>query len=554
MRIPIIFLRIIFGITSIPLFFMLTGCSNYYKAANMNKNVVTENLNAPELANRYFILRNGANAYHMQNLVVSEDKKSITCHLDSLPANHTLHLVKGRGGAMRYKKTSVEVDVLNEVHFYIPFDTLAKADSDYVLSLDKVQKIEVLEKDKGKTTTSYILGGLAVTIGVIAVAAAIAAATKSSCPFVSAYNGKEMVLQGEIYGGAIYPQLCRHDYLKLNMAPAPNGKLRLQISNELKEEQFTDIADLLVVTHDKNVTIVPDEQGYLYSISTPVLPLSATTGDRDVMPFIAKQNDGLSYNFDDTLAVKENKINLSLSFARPANATHAKLYLRLKNSYWLDVAYGKFTEAFGTYYPTFVKEQLSKPAEEMKRWTNEQSLPLQVSLYTMKGWQTQQLLTTFGPVATREIVVPFDVSNIKDSLIHVQLSSGFMFWEIDYVAIDFSNNAAMQVIILQPENAKDETGANVLPLIKKEDGNYLQQPIPGNIAIIEYRYNAIKDSSKTQTFILHAKGYYQYVRHFTNTADMNFLMKFKQPGALSNYSMELYKRAMNTDEKTVVEK
>jgi len=111
-----------------------------------------------------------------------------------------------------------------------------------------------------------------------------------------------------------------------------------------------------------------------------------------------------------------------------------------------------------------VKEQLTKPADEMKRWTNEQQLPLQISFHTKDGWITKQRLTTFGPLATREIVVPLDLFDCKDSQINVQLSSGFMFWEIDYAAIDFSDNVKMKVTTLKPMKAKDETGANVLPL------------------------------------------------------------------------------------------
>jgi hypothetical protein len=238
---------------------------------------------------------------------------------------------------------------------------------------------------------------------------------------------------------------------------------------------------------------------------------------------------------------------LHLSFIKPANKRAAKLVLRLKNSYWLDMVYGKFTQGFGKYYPTFIKEQSAKPVEQLERWKNEQQLPLQVSLHTSKGWQGQQRLPLIGPLAMREIVIPLDLLNNNDKQINIQLSAGFMFWEIDYAAIDFSNNASMKVTRLKPVKAKDEKGANVLPLLLKEDNNFLQQPIAGNVTVIEYPYSQMKDSSEAQTYILHAKGYYEHVRNFTNSADVNFLAKFKQPGALSSYSMQLYKQAINED-------
>lgn len=553
MRIHITYLRIIFGITAVPLFALLTSCNNYYKAVITDKSTVVRNVST-QYQNRYFILRNGGNAYSMSNLIVSDDKKTINCHIENLRENHLLHLVNGHGGHKRYKKKPMESSVLNEVHLYIPTDSSVKTGSDYTLALDKVQKIEVIEKDKGRTTTSYILGGLGITLGTVAIITIIAAALKSSCPFVSAYDGKQMQLQGEIYGGAIYPQLCRNDYLGLKMSPTRSGFLQLQISNELKENQFTDFTELLVVTHDKNVKVVADEMGNLYSITQPVLSTTAVANDKNVMQYVQISDDDLTYKFDDTTAAKEENNSLILSFDKPANTTNAKLLLRLKNSYWLDMVYGKFLQGFGNQYTNFMQSQRNASVEKLNNWRIEQQLPLNIAVQTNCGWQTQQSLTTFGPLANREIVIPLDLNNVKDDKINVKLSSGFMFWEIDYAAMDFSNDASLQVTKLLPKKATDETGINVLRLLNKEDGNYLEQPLPGNAAVIKFAYSPVSDTNKTQTYILHAKGYYEHVRNYNNTADVNFLQKFKQPGALSDYSMSLYKQTVNTDVNTLVKK
>lgn len=553
MTVNLNFQRIIFSVTSIPLFCMLTGCfQSFYKASQQDPNTLAQNMSTPQYENRYFILRNGSNAYNMSNILVSEDRKSISCHLDTLSQDHMLHLVNGRGGKLRYKPAKPEAAVLNEVHFYIHMDTAARLNSDYVLQLDKVNKVEVIEKNQGKTTASYVLGGLGIAVGVIAVVSIIALATKSSCPFVSAYDGSEMKLQGEIYGGAIYPQLCRNDYLKLNMQPQ-DGMLKLQISNELKEKQFTDFADLLVVTHDTDAAIIPDEKGNLYSVKQPQLPVTATANGKDVMQLLT-QNDDLSYNFDDTTAAKENNNQLDLTFNKTTTNNTAKLVLTLKNTYWLDMVYGKFIQGFGSYYPTFIKEQSTRPVEQLERWKAEQQLPLQVSVETNEGWKTVQSLTTTGPLAYRQMVIPIDLANISSNKIHLHINTGFMFWQIDYAAVDFTDNANMNITVLHPVKATDETGANVLPILAKEDGTYLEQPIPGNATVIEYAYNANTTAGKTQTYILHAKGYYEHVRNYTNTADVNFLQQFKKPGALSNYSMQLYSQAMNADVNSLVNK
>lgn len=527
------------------------ACNNYYRVSKKsNITVVTDTTSVVNM-NRYFILRSGSNAYYMNNIMLSKDRKSLTCSLEGLPEEHTLHLRNGRGGHMRFKINKPEASVINEVHFYVPRDSAAAPGKNYFLSLNKVTKIEVLEKDRGRTTASYILGSLAITGGAILVTAVIVAALKSSCPFVSAYDGHHMALQGEIYGGAIYPQLARNDYMELKMAPAPNGNLQLQISNELKERQFTDLAELMEVTHDKNVQMMVDENGKLYSVANPVLPVAATVETRDVLPLLRKQKDDQSYSFDDTLT-KTSVNRLNLTFSKPAHAKKAKLVLRLKNSYWLDVTYGKMTMGFGAYYNAFIKQQYNKPVAELKRWAKEQQMPLHIELNTNNGWQNTADITTFGPLANRETVIPLDLTNVTGNSINLQLSTGFMFWDIDYAAIDFSDDANYQVSILKPLVATDETGKDVRQLITDADGKYMAQPVPGNAAVIEYKFKPLADTHKTQTYFLHAKGYYEHVREYKGGIDLPFLEQFKKPDALSAYSMKLYKEMMTDNPQPIL--
>ena len=240
------------GLLIIPaMLLVFAGCSHYYKATTGNLKANTDkSLDSLKNENRYFILRTPGQAWYMRNIVLSEDRKTLTCNLDTLPPEHKLHLDRGKG-KMKYK----EAFVLNEVHMYIADDSLLSK-GNFTLTLDHINKIEVIEKDRKRTTNSYVIGALGFTIGAIAVAGIIIAATKSSCPFVSAYTNNEFVLQGEIYGGAIYPQLSRDDYMPLRMQPAGNGTMQVKISNELHERQFTDFADLIVVTHEKDSKVL----------------------------------------------------------------------------------------------------------------------------------------------------------------------------------------------------------------------------------------------------------------------------------------------------------
>jgi len=69
---------------------------------------------------------------------------------------------------MQYKANKPEAAVLNEVHLYIPTDTTAKSQFAYTLPIDKIKRVEVVQKNNGRTIGSYVLGvvGIAAIIGV----------------------------------------------------------------------------------------------------------------------------------------------------------------------------------------------------------------------------------------------------------------------------------------------------------------------------------------------------------------------------------------------------
>jgi hypothetical protein len=532
-------------LAAISLLMLFTNCHHYYQAKQANASSSSQKaatVDSLRLSDRYFILRNGSEAYYMNNISLSADKKTLNCNLDILPVNHQFHLAKGRNGKMKYNKNEPEdLLVLNEVHFFIQPDNTATPGK-YTLELDKVQKIEVIEKDKKRTTSSYVIGSLGYTVGSLVVVAIIIAATKSSCPFVSAYDGTDFSLQGEIYGGAIYPQLVRHDYLPLNISPYTDGSLQLKISNELKEHQYTDMAELWEITHDTNTKVFADEKGHLYSIQNPQTPTMAKLNEtKDVTLPLQKSGDNTLLYMDDTTAANATN-EVVMKFNKPTATKKAKLILSLKNSYFLDLLYGELAKGFGNYYNTYAKNQKQKPASELLLWTKEQQIPLEVSIKTTNGWKKVTDITTIGPLATRNIVVPIEVPETMDSFAEIKLSSGFMFWEIDYAALDYTNDHIFSLQKISPSKATDELGKNILPLLQNEDATYLFQPDIGNTATIIYNTTPLIDASKKRTYILHSKGYYEHIRDFKTNPDFTFLKQFKQPNAFPLFGMRVYKK------------
>src|SRR5258706_780146 len=164
-------------------------------------------------------------------------------------------------------------------------------------------------------------------------------------------------------------------------------------------------------------------------------------------------------------------------------------------------------------------------------------MPLEVSLKSSSGWQKITDITTIGPVATREMVIPVDLSGVNDSFTEIRLSSGFMFWEIDYAAMDYSPDKTILVETIPPFIATDETGKDVLSVLAKADSIYLEQPVPGNVVTLQYQFKSSNDPGKSYSYILHTRGYYIHVRDFKNPPDIKFLNQFKKPGSFNEFSL-----------------
>jgi hypothetical protein len=166
---------------------VFSSCSNYYKAITTSEPANAANIADLKAKNRYFILRDGSQAFSMANISFSDDRKTLQCDLAILPSEHKLHLTNGRDGKMKYRKpTNTEEDetaVLNEVHIYITPDEHI-ANGPYTLGLNKVLKTEVIEKDKIKTRKSHAVGIIIAISGVGVFVGGIAAIILSNIPIL----------------------------------------------------------------------------------------------------------------------------------------------------------------------------------------------------------------------------------------------------------------------------------------------------------------------------------------------------------------------------------
>jgi len=215
------------------------------------------------------------------------------------------------------------------------------------------------------------------------------------------------------------------------------------------------------------------------------------------------------------------------------------LYLTAKNSVWLDYIYGKFNEQFGSYYKTFQKNQQKVSADSIRKWSYGQNVPLSVFVKTNKDWQLVEKINTVGPMAMRDIVVPIRLDEVVGNKLQVKLETGFMFWEVDYVGIDFTENENLQMEHIMPLEAIDQNGNNVTKLLAEADQNYFAQPEIGDEVVVHFPVKESKNGL-LQSFFLKNRGYYNYIRDYKGIPDFEYLKSFREDNAFTKFSEKAY--------------
>ncbi len=438
-------------------------------------------------------------------------------------------------------KISNQKTKIKEVQIFAT--NIALNDSIIKVPFGSVSRVAITEST-GSSAGKTILAVVGIAAAVFVLALVIIALTKSSCPYVYVYEDGSYQFKGEIFGGAIFLPLEREDYLTLleNVDLHQNGEIKIQIANELLEKQYTNLAEVIVVEHEPNAKTRIASNGQILLVGDPIPPITATlNGIIDISKQIAS-SDSLVCYFDQ--ANLQNKAQLDLKFVKPHNAAQANLLLTAKNSLWLDYTFGKFTSLFGSYYNQWIVKQRHANKDSLQQWTRQQQLPLKIELKIDNRWTVVDEIPTIGPLANRDMCVPLNLSGLYSDTLEVRLSCGFMFWEVDQVAIDFTPQTALRTFTLKPTSAVNENNKDVLANLMWDDNYYLSQPKPGNVATIKYLCKNGKSDKKYDVY-LHGKGYYEHVREYSGMPDIAYLKSFKQPGSFTNFSRQLYDRYLN---------
>jgi|GEM_PF-1897496 len=432
------------------------------------------------------------------------------------------------------RKSKDDKSIVRQVHLFVKNLEFDDDGLKLHFNLNEITRVDLSSQAVG----ANILMGL--LIGVTATAATSAAILfiLCNCPRMYVHNGQDWVLSNSLFTGAKAPQLERYDYKPIPDFFSTSSDLKMEIRNEQQELEYINELGLLAILHPDNTEIAADRNGKLYSYNeaSALAPTLAQDASGNNLLLNVKQKDDYAYQFNPDEMVDLAELNLS--FELGTIPKDAKMILHLKNSHWAGAVYNEFNGLFGKAYSKWVAKNKDKPKEAREAWMRQEGIKLLVEQKTASGWKLIDEVELVGEIAYNTVIIPLD--SIKTTSPQFRLRSGFMFWELDYAALDTSVNEIIHYQEIAPFSASKPDGTQYLDLILHNDAAYLPLEMEDPILTIAFKGLPLVQVGEKRTLVLKSKGFYTSTTTYTGKVQRKELQKFKNPGELSRYSKRLY--------------
>jgi hypothetical protein len=300
----------------------------------------------------------------------------------------------------------------------------------------------------------------------------------------------------------------------------------------------------MVVEHDPAVRVLTDQFGCPTSYVRPVSPLEGVNrSGADILDLILDK-DSMVYAMEDD---RYDIGSLDLRFSNPDRLDRARLLLKAKNTLWGEHVIERITSKFGGYYETWIDRQSRLPAEERARMMAESHVPLTVRVKEGDRWEVVYSILPVGPMGYREFLIEIPADSASE-WIDVRLETGFMFWEIDWVALDTSHAEGLPFAELVPTSATSSRQSDIVYALANDDEFYLDQLEVGEVAEVTFTLTP-PSAGKAYSYFLRAKGYYEPIRDYAGPPRVNELIRFRNLNHVPRFSREEYFRLTGKEER-----
>ena len=517
---------------------LFAGCGKYFRATEHYSSEIEEALEGVRTPAFYdvYVTQKGKDIFQLEYFFYDREAQSVVGIYKEVDPQLAERLYRSRGGSELNRYRGEEVYEIRIEANEVIFQGAAAGEGVRVeIPIENIYRVDLLEHNVGATFFSRVGASALGLFGALTAWLAVV-----SCPFIYTVDGDTERFRGEVLTGAVMEDMARHDFLPLPGFEPVDDVYELRIANELKERDYTDLAVLEAVEHPADMEVLLTPEGMPVLFSAPQLPAEAVTDEGTNCEVVMAARDGIAYDFTDECAEKENFSSLSLAFDKPAGVDQAHVILHVKNTMWMGMMYEAFTSMFGSRYDDYVEYQSNRSAELKRQWMKDQGQMLEVQLRRDGQWETVHWVNLPGPYMFRSEVVPLDLSNKDDWTVELRLVAGYHFWELDYAAIDYTEQPGLAKTPLALLSAVDEQGQDVASHVTELDGDYLERLFIGADATLKFQALPAPESGNIHSVFMHAYGYYEPIREYDGIPNMTELKKFKEPGHFARFSKEQF--------------
>jgi hypothetical protein len=318
-------------------------------------------------------------------------------------------------------------------------------------------------------------------------------------------------VDAELHGAAPGQGFKITEWTAVDFAPGSGGRDTFLFGNELAVPKSTDELKVVVVDHPDASMVVPDLEGTMHTVSTPVKPLKACDQHRrDILPLVG-ENDGLFWTSPEDERNPKKKEDLRdeliFEFPKPGGkaAKRAKLIVNATNTMWASHFAGQFVGIPGVSpVKTSGPGKTDMSGGRSRDWYREEEFyKLRVWVETKTGWQPRQTIYGGGPFVPRDKVCVLDVGDASGSTLKIKLMPPANFWMIDRLAVDYSRDLPVEVNELNPESAAAPglSSDDVLSALAGVDGRYLDLPTPTDKVEMTFLPSALKPGMQRSIFL-----------------------------------------------------
>jgi hypothetical protein len=510
---------------------LLSSCTTFYKVRSVDnsKQDLVKPLYRYDSEKYQFVLHSSDLMWALENVKLFQGK--ITGTYSELGTKELTYYEKLKDDKLNARVPFSDLKYIYQVHIYA--NKFLHQNNLFQVSENDIEGIDVYNLNEGLTAVAMV-GTVSLTaFGALAAILAISC----SCPHVYSFDGNTYQFNNGLFTGAVSPKLERFDYKVLPDLMPDEDSYKIMITSDENENQYLNMLSLMTIVHEKNTQVIPDQDGKLYTIKEPILPSVIINDKNQDIKNNIKFPDDIAYNFNTISDDGFSNVYASFNIDKQEDT---KLILSLNNTKWGGFVYNEFSKKFGWYHDDWVRKNQRKTRDEMLASMKAQGITLTVSIKTGNSWKDIDVINLIGDAAFNKIVVPIAKDYIEGSTVEIRLQSGFMFWQLDYLAMDNTPEHELQIEYPKMSIINNEKNVNQA-LFESDDNSYLEHISLSDTTYIEFK-GLLTDRNFERTIILKSKGYYLRDDKMEGSFKLSELRKFKEPASLSRYSEQLYEQ------------